>query len=184
MSLISPTGDGLNVLIACQNNACHDWMAFASWYSFSKNFPDAVVKVICNRAFLDREVFRWPQKTNTAFRQYYGDGPNYRAIADQIGFFKPSEQVLVIQPWVMAAGAAESEFDFSNLEIVEAKDEKTSPFVSYLNGCGKFVLNDWINSMGNPFIVWDKLRSIDVTLNEYRVLHLWEKCHKTYTVIS
>jgi hypothetical protein len=63
------------------------------------------------------------------------------------------------------------------------KSDENFTFVSYLNGCGKFVLNEWINSIRNPFGSVDKLFSDDLKLNEYRILKMWEKCSKTYNAI-
>jgi hypothetical protein len=180
---ISRTGDGLNVLITCEQTPAHDWMAFAAWYSFTKYVPDAVTKIICRRQ-LGHELFSWPQKTKTTFRSYSTNLNSPLEIAKGLGLYQSDEQVFVIEPWTMAVCELDHEYEFSELHVEDAKSEKTSPFVSYFNGCCKFVFGEWINrTSGNPFSICGKLQTIDLTLNERRVLDMWDRCHRTYMMV-
>ena len=166
MSRISPTGKGLNIVISCEYTPLHDWMTFASWYSIYKNLPDAEVGVFCKRTNIVGNLFEWKSKTKIPFVHYSQE-------------FQAPEGVLLIEPDVMAINT----FDPATPEPVDVKIDGAATFVSYLNGCGSFVMSQWINTTRNPFGMASRFYSDNLNLNEYRVLKLWEKCHKIYGVI-
>jgi len=47
--MISDTGTNLSVLIVSEASVTNEWMAYAAWYSFFKNAPDAKVAISCLR---------------------------------------------------------------------------------------------------------------------------------------
>ena len=171
---ITPTGKGLTVLISCNYDPHEDWMVFASWYSIFKNLPDAAIKIACLRANPFSEFFNWTTRCQVPFIQYSEKDKNVKELF-QI------EDALVIKPDVMAVW----HYDAMAVGPASSKSDENSTFVSYLDGCGKFVLGEWINTMRkSPFSMTSKLYADDLTLNEYRILKLWEKCTITYNTIA
>jgi len=160
---ISPTGYGLNIVISCEYLRHHSWMAFASWYSIFKNLPDAKVQILCDRTGLPEVLFNWTNKCKV---------PIYHVNKSDLEV----ENSFNITPDVMAVSTYEPEM----LGPGPARSDENFTFVSYLDGCGKFVFSEWIDSIRNPFGVTNNLYSNDLKLNEYRILKLWEKCNKTY----
>lgn len=167
---VSTTGNGLNIIIKCEYIPHHDWMTFASWYSIYKNLPDAEVKLVCHRIPSTHQLFHWPDKCSVKHIFWGGTIEDYPV----------PENSLVITPEVMAV----SHYDVNKLGPIDVKSEENFTFVSYFNGCGKFVMNEWINKTYNPFGVTDRLFTDDISLNEYRVLKMWEKAKTLHTVVG
>lgn len=163
---ISNTGDGLSIVIKCDYVPHHDWMSFASWYSITKNLPDAKVRMVCKRSGTPLQMFRWTRKVRVPFIQ--------SSIEPQ-----PTSDDLWITPDVMAV----STYDAENLGPVSVKENVVFTFASYLKGCGKFVLGEWINKRC-PFQMSQRFYATDLTLNEYRVLRLWEKAFNSYVACN
>lgn len=166
MDSITSTGDGLKVLLVCEYERHHNWMAFASWYSIYKNLPDALVKILCKRVPSRDELFTWTRRTPVQFQQVQNvDLTNY-------------SDWFVIDPTTVAVS------DYSgNLGPVEATSEEEATFATYLKGCGKFVLNEWINRLESPLEISDKFYSDQMSLNEYRIFKMWDRSYKTYTIL-
>ena len=143
-------------------------MTFASWYSIFKNLPDANVKIRCTRSDTRELLFVWSQKC---------DVPIYYVNKSDL---KIEENWFSITPDIMAV----STYDSNNLGPESAKSDENFTFVSYLEGCGKFVFSEWIDTIRNPFDIANELYSYNLKLNEYRILKLWEKCSTTYSAIT
>ena len=167
MSEISLTGRGLSVIISCEYSLPHNWMTFASWYSIQKNLPDAQVGISCKRTDCAGDIFNWPTKCKVPYSQYSKE-------------FKAPDNVKIITPDVMAVDTYKEEM----LGPTNAKDGKNSTFVSYLEGCGDFVLTNWIHTSRSPFSMTGRFFSDNLTVNEYRILKLWEMCHGIYAVTT
>ncbi|RDJ35318.1 MAG: hypothetical protein DWQ19_10920 [Crenarchaeota archaeon] len=163
MSIISPTGKNLDIVISCDFLPHHNWMSFASWYSIYKNLPDAKVRILCKRTQFVSDFFKWTFKCKVPFIQY----------TDHYVF---RENELKITPDVMAIDI----YDKDALGPIDVRLEEKSTFITYLHGCGNFVLTEWIDTFRNPFGMTGRFFSNNLTVNEYRVLKLWEKCHKIY----
>jgi hypothetical protein len=129
-------------------------MAFASWYSFRKALPDSSVAV---RVRLDRPIFRWVGRLSSFCRG-------------------PSEGDMVVPPTV----AAVREF-LGDWSVSSVKSAAQTCLVDYSEGCGNFVVGDWINTNRHPFHK-AKLRfgTSGMTVNELAVLRLWEGCEGLY----
>ncbi len=162
---ITPTGKGLNVIIVCEYRPHHSWMSFGSWYSIFKNLPDAEVGIYCGRENLKENLFSWTNKCGVKIVQHSKD--------NKANF---SSNILQITSDMMAVSA----YDATAIGPVSAKSDENFTFVSYLEGCGKFVLSEWIDRIRSPFGIVENLFSDDLKLNEYRILKLWEKCFRTY----
>lgn len=164
------TGDGLNIIIECEYSAHHNWMVFASWYSISKNLPDATTYIYCTRKTSSIPLFKWPGKVGAKFS--YGQFASYgKEKMEEEGFIFLSPDVLAVRAWDEKG------------HIVDATSEDTSTLVSYLNGCGKFVMDSWINKIEPPFSKAYSFRKNGMTTNEAKVLELWSKLLPVYTMV-
>lgn len=69
--IITPTGRNLHILIPCDYSIYSDWSTFTTWYSITRNLPDATVSIICSRP-LDRKSghFNWAYRMSVGFMQY------------------------------------------------------------------------------------------------------------------
>jgi hypothetical protein len=141
----------LKITISCECNQCHDWMAFASWYSIKKQIPDCEVSLKLN---LIKPIFRWAN--------IFG-----------IRVSKNSSSEFQIPPTVMAV----RDF-YGDLNISSSKSNEQTTFVDYAAGCGFFVVDKWLNSNDVPFFrALRRFGSGNLTVNEMAILTLWEKCH-------
>lgn len=157
--MISSLGKGLNILIKAKYTKRHDWQAFASWYSIFKNLPDAKVKVCCELpADPEYQLFNWPARCKVDFSFHY----------------KKDDHYLEINPNIMAV----YQYDENNLGPIDAKINEQCTFVDYSKGCGLFTLEKFKDYC--PFELAMKLFSNDMSLNEYRILKIWDKANKTY----
>lgn len=62
-----------------------------------------------------------------------------------------------------------------------AKKNIDSTFVSYFDGCGKFVIDNWIDSIDDPFR--KNFYSEGMTVNELRILQLWDRMKNHFTLV-
>ncbi len=167
--MISDTGSGLKIIINCEYKTHHNWMSFASWYSISKNLPDAEVFVECNRGLSKLQLFDWAFKCKVPFKQVSNKFEDNFIIEGN---------VLKIAPSIMAVSNYQGKLD---LAIAKSNDEAV--FVDYSSGCGGFSLLEWENKAKNPFDLINFLFSEEMLLNEYRILKLWKKCSSVYSVL-
>lgn len=148
-------GDPRRIVIECECEPGHDWMAFASWYSFRKILPD---QIVCVRVRLNKPMFRWVSRLSS--------------------FAKGVEAGdMAISPMVVAAR------DFmGDWSVSPAKSPLQTCLVDYSGGCGNFVAGDWINKSRHPFHKATlKFGTSAMTANEMAVLRLWEGCEGLYT---
>ena len=148
-------GIDLSIAIRCECNPCGDWMAFASWYSIRKRMPDCVVSV---ETILNFPMFKWANK--------FG-----------VKILKNSPAKVKIPATVMVVRDFSGDFNISS-----SKSSDQTAFVDYKDGCGNFVVDEWINTSKVPFE--HALRRFgsynNLTVNEMAVLTFWEKCHLLY----
>jgi len=148
---------GLVISIACRCVPCHDWMAFASWYSFRKAVPDCKVFIDVG---LDRPLFRWASVFGSLGRP---KSPDFR-----------------FAPTVLAAREFEGDWG-----VASSKSSDQRFLVDYSEGCGDFVVEEWINSNQVPFHgAFKRFGTPDMTVNETAVLRLWEKCNDLYRSVG
>tara|TARA_Y100000034_G_scaffold117749_1_gene157565 strand:- start:14526 stop:15227 length:702 start_codon:yes stop_codon:yes gene_type:complete len=68
---ISPSGKNLNVVIINVASVTHEWMTFASWYSFFKNAPDANVSFVSQRSSNQiHQLFNWANRLPINYTYY------------------------------------------------------------------------------------------------------------------
>lgn len=71
--MITPTGEGLTVLITTDYTIPFNWMSFASWYSVMKTLPDAKVHILCARNKNEfHQLYLWPYKVGAEFFMHRG----------------------------------------------------------------------------------------------------------------
>lgn len=183
---IDNLGDGLSVVIACEATGLDNFLAFASWYSFSKNLPDARVAVACRRPDSPRfDAFRWVRKVGVPF--FY-----HKTQKDPVGEATArghaSHPVLRVPPDVMClAPFGDGEVDlFLGRGVVDggavagAAAGEVSALCSVRGGCGSFVPAAWIDNGGHPFGKADRFFKGQLTLNERRIFSLWKKSCPLY----
>lgn len=160
---ITATGKGLKIAIMCDNSERHNWMSIACWYSCLKNLPDAEVIVVTESHVPEKDMFRWSYKFKVPLLRH-----------DQ----KVSNDFLRLPPFTMAV----REYDENAVGPVCCKTDEDATFVTYKNGCGKFKLLEWIDRRGAPFRYTPKFYTSDITVNESKVLKLWERISPIYSM--
>jgi hypothetical protein len=160
-------GENLAIIVACKYLRCHNWMAFASYYSISKNLPDAQVFITIARTN-NLGTFIWPGKFGIkTINHNDGETPE----------IKTDKEIISISPSVMAIRPYNKEL----LGPTEAKSEKLTTFIDYSTGCGSFVMSEWINMLKSPFSRATKRFMTDsCTSNEIAVLKIWERISKLF----
>ena len=153
-----------NFVICCENNVMHEWMSYASWYSLYKQFPDAEVVIAIERSLSRRDLFTWTGKLKIQ-RFYYNP---------------PLDQIKTIVPTVMAVRDCGEEFG-----PVSSKSDVLATLIDYSDGCGNFVVSEWINKMDTPFFrAVKRFVTEDITVNEMAVLKLWEKMYSLFCSVK
>ena len=148
----------LKFAINCEYVPHHNWMSLASYYSIQKLLPKSEIIVLCKRKFPTRDLFKWPQKCNVDFLTYSND---YKL-----------DDYIIISPTTMAVRA----YDEIPLGPISVKSSDMAVFVDYDEGCGKFVVCEWINKVKPPFVKAVSRFALEgMTANEMKVLKLWEK---------
>lgn len=147
--------EDLKILIKCDCNECHDWMAFASYYSIKKNLPESSIFLSVN---LKKPIFRWSNRFNVKIVK-----------GNTGGYF-------VIKPTVMAVRPIRE-----NIGPFSSKTNIASTFVDYEEGCGNFVVDKWINTKKIPFYnALKRFGKADLTINEMAILKIWQQCDLIY----
>ena len=192
---ISNLGDGLTVHISCQQVPHHDWMSFLSWYSISRNLPEAKTVVTVTRSVSDSYIGNWTRVCRVPFLMHREMSPE-----EEQGFVvshpksKAAGKVLTISPEYVCirdfeeSGVALSFFEDKEFYFLaeiqnfatNCRDENPSVFVHYNNGWGKFVTSSWINKTSSPLISGIKLSTAGMTVNEIKLASLWEDAAKLY----
>lgn len=143
----------MNFLITAPYSLFGDWSAFSLIYSIRKISPDAKIGIKVKKQVSDKHFFKWLNKFNL-----------------NKNLFSP----LVIESSVMMVRFAE---EFS---ISEAKEDKFTPFVSYKNGCGKFVYSEWIDKEDYPFPYAENFLTQNVCVNEIQIIKTWKQINNLY----
>jgi hypothetical protein len=85
-----------------------------------------------------------------------------------------------INPTTMAVRDFTGDFSIS-----PAKSNLQTCFVDYSEGCGNFVVSDWIHKVEVPFQkAFKRFSYRNLTVNEVAILEFWEKCHQIYRVMG
>lgn len=161
------TGKGLTFVINCDLVPNHDWMSFVSWYSISKVFPDAEVIIAVKRAAPKKDLFKWVVKCGVRL-MYYGENfPDF------------GKKSIEIRPTVAALRNYGIE-----MGPVSVKSAILANLVDYSDGCGSFVVDEWIDNVKLPFaratVRW---AADNMSANEVALLELWQKCGLLYKAL-
>ena len=166
------TGEGLDILITCERTCLQNWMTFASWYSISVNLPDANVAIACVRSVQKHLLFEWPNRCGVDFFQYQkGSDPAEIAFSRK---YLTTNSPLIVTPDVMAV----REYDGNNVGPIDVKENNRATFVYYHEGCGRFVVSEWIDRTRTPFEgATKRFGSHAMSINEIAVFKLWERMY-------
>jgi hypothetical protein len=167
------TGSYLDFLIKAPYSVFGDWSAFALYYSLEKLLPDANVFLKEDRRNCKfREVFNWVHKC---------DIKNIKNLPSQ--FIELDSQTLMIRPV-----EEDVQKKIGNQGIKEfccdAKDDKFTPFVSFSNGCGNFVVAEWIDKDDYPFPHAERFLIDDMCINETEILKFWRRINYIYSYLT
>lgn len=160
-------GNNLGIVINAQHTRLSNWASFAAWYSIQIFLPDSELVILSKRGFDSYPLFRWIYRTNV--KLLYSN--NYE--------FKGKETI-TIPATTMAVREHEG-----NLGPVSCKSEEFSTFVDYSDGCGSFVIDDWIDKIEPPFDnAFERFYKLELTLNEFKILKLWQKMHVPFYEVN
>jgi hypothetical protein len=192
---ISPTGEGLNILIACDYVPHHAWMSFLCWYSITKNLPDAKITVACHRRLMKHRLYDWTRQCKVPFVLHKADADQAQVALELKNASLP---LLVVPPDTVCVRDFEesgfspnviSEEKVYRLEDVggllcDCKEEKPCPFVRYTEGWGKFVTASWIHRLDCPFVSDRRYIYGSMTANELRIGKFWSAVTHLFQTVA
>ena len=170
MNEITQSGNGLNIVIVCRPIPLHNWLAFISWRSIRKFLPDAAIMLACSKEEKVWGVFRWVYQANIKMFRYTAEDDT--RFSDQL---KISAYTFAIR-----------ECDPDNLGPVPVRNDDSTTFVDCSQGCGKFVVSDWIDK-ARPPVSKSAIATFgndDLTPNEGKVLRMWDECKSLYIAMQ
>jgi len=198
--------DDLDVVIACDSSAAHNWMAFACWYSLNVNLPDARVRIVAKRG-IDGPFFTWAARCGVSLlnhREMPGESKLWRAQVagvrlpclildpDVLAVREPTPEFLALRGnaqdvagkvWFLK-DRVEKPIAVEPLLCRPAKDDNFCTFTSYEGGWGKFVTTACINSGDYPFRKAERWQADEMSLNELKVLELWKRMDRLFNVVA
>jgi hypothetical protein len=189
---ISSTGDGLNILIACDYLPHHSWMSFLCWYSLTKNLPEAKIAVASHRRLMKLNLFGWTRKCNVPFilHKATDDEGQVQAALDH-GIEKPilvvPAEAMCVRDFTEAGFSPDALTEVTRLNnemVCDCKEERPCVFATYPNGWGKFVTSSWINKGSCPFLFGVKYGQGNLTANEARIGRLWNAATPLFQTVS
>jgi hypothetical protein len=174
--MITKTGDNLIITISCEYLPHHNWMAFASWYSISKNLPDAKCLILCKRGLYKINLYEWTHKCKVPI-YYLKDIESFDkskvGLSDVVEVKNIKCSVMAINTW-----------NENSIGPFDVNTDFDCTFVDYFSQCGKFNGKDWVGKLNSPFEYVDSFYSDSLNLNENKVLKLWGKCRNAYNIIK
>ena len=153
-------GLGIKILINADYGLLGDWSAFSLCYSLRKFLPETEVYLVKTGPKNDKQYFNWLSKMNI------------KSAKNLSPTFVFDSTVIMIRP--MEDGTTDI--------LSEAHQDKFTPFVSYKEGCARFVISDWINNE-YPFPYADRLAKEGMCPNETQVLKLWKQMNALYSIM-
>jgi len=158
-------GNGLKFLIKAESNCAYDWMSFALYYSLIKSLPDVEV--------ISENKFNWAHKLKI-----------YCHLRDDYIILNPATMALKeltdeqIEKIVKIKGVNDPEL------CSEVKENKFTPFISYNEGIGNFVLSEWIDKSESPLSRAESFIVHSCNANELKVFRLWKQSSHLYNFLQ
>ncbi len=157
-------GKNLKLLIDAPYSFVGNWSVFGLAYSIKKFLPEAEICLIKRKSLnADEHYFTWIEKMKI------------KTVCNNPSLVLPST-CMIIRP-------IDSDEIVSMDMVSEVKQDKFTPFVSYKEGCARFVMSDWINSNEYPFPYADRLAEEGMCPNETQVLKLWKQMNALYPMM-
>lgn len=193
---VSDLGNGLTIVIDCDYLPHHDWMAFLTWWSISKNLPDAKIVVCCKRQDMSLDIFNWPIRCGVPFiyHKKSHDDLNYFLLTHPK--IKCTEPFLTVSPeLVFIRDFEEADFDKTNFQknchysdlvdfSVDCREENNTVCINYSTGWGNFNTQEWINKLKTPLLEGYSFKKSGMSCNEIRLAKLWESASRIYQSVS
>lgn len=181
MSEISKTGEGLNILIDASYSEHHEWMTLASWYSIRKNLPDAKVAIAVTRGLHSAMLYEWVYRSRAEFFQHSSEVDPLKVAVERKMLDEDPKLLLKMEPDVIAVRPFDADW-IGPFDVKESDCPAT--LVSYLQGCGKFVLSEWIHKKERPFeMALRRFGTNSITVNEKKVFEIWERVNALSAVL-
>jgi hypothetical protein len=194
MNKISSTGRNLSAIISTDQSLHSEWMTFACWYSINKNLPDAKVAVIFPRAN-NNYMFSMLNRCHIPYTTFSTKNEHFDWLATFIKQKKLPEQkyILLDEPIMCIRELSDETLENINSTSEYVSDKKLCcdcrveeylSFVKY-NRLGDFNLDEWIKTEKQPpFHLTEKFKLSIKTINEFKVINLWEQMATTYDHIK
>ncbi len=146
------------IKVFCEESKLHEWTSFAFWFSVTKNLPDYEFNLICKRG---NRQFLWPYRCNVKILRK-----------------KTQDGLYFTHPLHMAVR------NTKDLSIVKPKSNEFGTFCDYGEGCGKFVVSQWINRDGGPLSCVRLVMNKDMSINESKIFDLWRNMFSLYQFVT
>lgn len=203
--MIGITGERLSVLLCCEHLLHHDWMSFVSWYSFQRNLPDAKFSILCTRAGMKYDIFRWTKRAGIQFQISRNSDPMHR-LAYAIKKDMVTLPTLIIRPEILCVREFDNDPNYLNGNhhkgscifvsedgasstyderlCCEAGENEFCNFVTYEKGWGNFKIDPWVNKSGNPLQRRLKHSEFATGINERRIASIWNGATEVFYCMS
>lgn len=163
---MATNGSCMNILINAPYSILGDWSAFSLCYSLQRFLPDASIFINYTKNLqINKQLFTWLRNLNIKNLNKL-TAPFLNLHSHHI-MIRPMENIVFTSETVCS----------------EIKEDKFTPFVSYQKGCGKFVMDEWINKDEYPFSCADSFMTEGVGANEIQVLRLWKQMNTLYPLL-
>lgn len=205
-------GTGVSVLINSKYDYFHNWMSYAAWYSLQRNLPGAKVALAVPRRGLDLMLYHWAYRCDIRFMMYRNVEKMNKMFAVYLALKRNlvRQPLIVMDADVMALGELElPSVDFAvddnvwyfNNQPVEKFEEAInkggdvslfgdgpvfgSTFANYRWKCGNFLKKNWLRGkVKPPFNAGDAFRSHDLSLEESKIIDLWNQMGDMYDFLN
>jgi hypothetical protein len=163
----------VNVLIESSYSLFGDWSTFGLVYSLRKFAPNVNIHLKYSRKAGGNQYFVWTRKMKVVVNKNIDK------------FVKFNSHILLIHPVDNEIlQKLDNIADISGSEFCsEVKQDKFTPFVSFRDGCGNFVMSEWIDKDDCPFPYADYFMTETVSLNETEVIKLWKLMNQVYSYL-
>jgi hypothetical protein len=156
MTLANP-----NILVTAPDTFFGDWSSFSCCFSIKKYLPECKIFLQRDKAQNMKRFFNWQNKLKVKKT------------------LKDVEYDVTLPSWTVMVRSFNDNFDIS-----EAQEDKITQFVSYKDGCGKFVMGEWIDKREYPFPHADSFVREGMNVNEVQILKLWKQMDIYYPLLA
>lgn len=188
---ISKFGQNLNFIIGCDYTRQHDWMSFLTYYSIYKNLSEAQVTLLVNRHDVKYSLFLWAKRCKVPLLLHK---PTDKIT--QMSYVSCNAHKFYLTPeYICVRDFEQADFnpnilieeknnEIDNRLYSDCKDEKTTLFVSYLQGWGNFTTSKWIHNENCPLLNNIDFSAVGMTVNEIKLGQIWKEASTLFHAVS